>query len=124
MEKEDTAFVSVFCTGQLMAFDMAVNVLKEARIAHQVRAETSTGLKVAVSVTPGAGPGQFFTLLVPASVEDEAKRLLSELPFEITTNPGPWDFQPRPAIKRWLKVVIIGLLTLFVIVWVMQLVGW
>jgi hypothetical protein len=124
MEKASTPFVIVFCTGQLMKFDMAVNALKEAGIAHQVRAETSTGLKVAMPVTPATGPGRFFTLLVPATAEAEARLVLSELPFEVTTNPGPWDFQPTPAVKRWWKVIIIGLLALVVLSWVLTFVGW
>jgi hypothetical protein len=124
MENGGTAFVAVLCTGQLMKFDMAVNALKQAGIAHQVQAETATGLKTAMLVAPAMGPGRFFTLLVPANAETEAKGVLSELPFEITTNPGAWDFQPRPAVKRWWKVIIIGLLALGVVSWVMTLLGW
>ena len=88
MAEAPTDFVIVFCTGQLIAFDMAVNTLKESRIPHQVYAETATGLKVAMPIAPAPGPGRFFTILVPASVEAKAKLILSELPFEITTNPG------------------------------------
>jgi hypothetical protein len=118
-----TTFVTIFCSGQLIKFDMAVNALKEAKIAHQILAETSTGLRVAMPVAPAQGPGRFFTLLVPTNAEAEAKLVLSELPFEITTNPGSWDFQPRPSIKRWWKVCIIVMLLLFVLIWIMELAG-
>jgi hypothetical protein len=52
MPEHSTAFVTVLCTGQLIKFDMAVNALKEAGIAHQVRAETATGLRLAMSAAP------------------------------------------------------------------------
>ena len=102
---------------------MAVDALKEAGIAHQVRAETSTGLKLAMPVMPALGPGHFFTVLVPASAESEAKRVLSELPFEIATNPGSWDFGPRPMVKRWWKIVIAGMAVLLLLYWVVYIVG-
>jgi hypothetical protein len=117
-----TDFVIVLSTGQLIKFDMAVNALKEAGIAHQVRAETATGLKRAVSVTPSPGPGQFFTVLVPACDEEKAKLALSELPFEATTNPGSWDFGPRPMVKRWSLLVVIGLVMCLVVMGIIEVV--
>ena len=62
----DTNFVTVLCTGQVMKFDMAVNALKEAGIAHQVRAETSTGLKLAVPVMPASGRDVFSPCSYPS----------------------------------------------------------
>ena len=124
MEDGRTTFVTIFCTGQLTKFDLAVNALKEAGIAHQVRAETSTGLKVAMPITPAMGPGRFFAVLVPASAEAEARVVLSDLPFEITTNPGPWDFQPRPRVKRFWTIIIIGSLALIVLSCIMGLIRW
>ena len=123
MPDSGTPFVTIFCTGQLMKFDMVVNALKEAGIAHQVRGETATGLKVAVAATPAQGPGTFFSVLVPATAETEARRILSTLPFEITANPGAWDFEPRPTAKRWLKVWIIGALVLYAIGVMTALIG-
>ena len=119
----DTSFVTVLCTGQVMKFDMAVDALKEAGIAHQVRAETSTGLRLAVPVMPALGPGNFFTVLVPATAESEAKRVLSELPFDITTNPDSWDFLPQRTVKRWCNVVIVGALVLLLACLILGLIG-
>jgi hypothetical protein len=123
MPEDNTTFVIAFCTGQLMKCDMVVNALKEAGIPHQVRAETATGLKLAMPITPAPGPGRFFTLLVPADAEAKAQAVLSQLPFEITANPGPWDFEPRPTAKRWWKVVLIGVLMLYALFWIMILMG-
>lgn len=110
-------FVIVLCTGQVMKFDMAVAALKEAGIAHQVRAETATGLKLSLAVMPAMGPGNFFTVLVPANAEAEAKRVLAKLPFEIATNPDAWDFQPTRTVKgRW-NYVIIGILAFLLLYW-------
>jgi len=116
----ETGFVVVLCTGQLIKLDMAVNALEGAGIAYQMRAETATGLKVAMPVTPAAGPGRFFTLLVPACAEPKAKLVLSSLPFEVTTNPGPWDFEPQPTVKRWWRLVIIGMLVWLVAYWIIE----
>ncbi len=123
MNEAGMDFVTVFCTGQLMKFDMAVGALEEAGIAHQVRAETLTGLRLAMPVMPTLGPGNFFTLLVPASAESEARLVLSEIPFEIATNPGSWDFEPQPTVKRWWKIVIIGAAALLILYWIIFLVG-
>jgi hypothetical protein len=123
MKEAGTDFVTVLCTGQLVKFDMAVGALREAGIAHQVRAETSTGLKVAMPVIAAPGPGRFFTILVPANVESEARQVLSELPFEITTNPGSWDFEPQPTVKGWLKVFIIGVVALLLLYWIVYIIG-
>jgi hypothetical protein len=118
-----TDFVAVLSTGQLMKFDMAVNILKDAGIAHQVRAETSTGLKIAMPVVAGPGLGQFFTILVPANAEAQAKQVLAELPFEIATNPGAWDFAPQPTVQRWWKVSIIVVLTCLIAYWLIEILG-
>jgi hypothetical protein len=123
VEEAGTDFVIVLCTGQLMEFDMAVAALTEAGIAHQVRAETATGLKLSLSVMPTMGPGNFFTVLVPASTEAEAKRALAELPFEIGTNPGAWDFAPQPTIKGWWKVLVVGVLALLILYFIYWIIG-
>jgi hypothetical protein len=124
VDEGSTDFLVVLCTGQLMKFDMAVAAFKGAGIAHQVRAETSTGLRLAMPVAAGPGPGAFFSVLVPADAESQAKQVLSELPFEATTNPGAWDFAPQPTVKGWGKVVVVilvGLLAWFIIHWVIEI---
>ena len=124
MAGRSATFVTVLCTGRLMEFDMAVDALREAGIAYQAQAEASTGLKEALPITPDIGPGSFLALLVPANAEAEARGVLSHLPFETTTNPGPWHFRPRArTVKRWRTGVIIALLA-FVVLWIMQLFGW
>lgn len=123
MAENDATFAIVFCTGQLMKFDMAVNAIKEAGVAYQVRAETGTGIRLAMPITPAPGPGRFFTLLVPAGAVAKAQAVLSQLPFEITTNPGPWDFEPRSTVKYWWKVFVIGMLTVVLVFWILELIG-
>ena len=86
--------ISVMRTGHLYKLDMADALLKEAEIPHFLRQELSSGLRLAMPVAPSMEPGTWWSILVPADHADEARTLLSELPFEITTNPGVWDSQP------------------------------
>jgi hypothetical protein len=115
--------VTVFVTGKLIQFDMAVDALKQASIPFQSRVETGTGMKLAMPVAPTPGPGTFWSILVPEKALAGARAVLSELPFPITTSPGPWDFLP-PAMseearadvrgQRW--ILAIGFLLLSAII--------
>jgi hypothetical protein len=60
---------------------------------------------------------------VPTDAEAEARSVLAELPFEISTNPGSWDFEPRSAVKRWWKLCIVGVLILYAVLWLIELLG-
>src|SRR5262249_14378893 len=89
---EDVRFVPVYTTGRILRFNMALDTLRQAKIPVQAHEETGTGLKLVMPVLPTLGPGVFWTLSVPEESLDEAQQVLSELPFPISTNPGPWDF--------------------------------
>jgi hypothetical protein len=91
---DEIQLVTVFVTGRIIEYDMAVDVLKQARIPFQSQEETGTGMKLAMPVAPTPGPGTFWSLLVPEKALADARQALSQLPFPITTNPGPWDFLP------------------------------
>jgi len=112
--------VVVLRTGQVWQFDMAVDALKAAGIPHMAEEETVGGLRLAMPVAPAPGPGVFWSLRVPAAEEEKAKRVLSELPFEIKTDPGPWDFEPPPSGKKVRKVL---LLVALVVVLTLALLG-
>jgi hypothetical protein len=86
--------VPVFITGRLIEFDMAVDALKRAGIPFETGEETGTGLKLAMPIAPGPGVGTFWSIRVPEKALADARSVLSDLPFPITTNPGPWDFLP------------------------------
>jgi hypothetical protein len=107
VDAAEDRFVAVLTTGKPMAIDMAVEILKRYGIPYQTRVETSTGLKLALPVMPTPEPGSFFSVLVQGKAVEQAQQVLSALPFEIATNPGAWDFGPRPAVKRSLKVLVV-----------------
>jgi hypothetical protein len=86
--------VTVFVTGKVVQFDMAVDALKRAQLPFQTQEETGTGMKLSMPVAPTPGPGTFWSILVLEKVLPDARQVLSDLPFPITTNPGPWDFLP------------------------------
>jgi len=91
-----TPFVPVLRTGHLMHFDWACAALDDAGIPYQRREETSGGLCVAMPVAPTPGPGVWWTLLVPESWAAHAKEVVVGLPFEPTTAPDVWSYQPKP----------------------------
>ena len=122
-EKELTDYVVVLRTGKLVEIDSAVNVLKEAEIPHFIREETSGGLRVAMTVTPAMGPGTWYSLLVPERSLQQAKEILSQLPFEIETKPGVWDFGPKERVKFGWKIYVVIILLITLIVFLVGLIN-
>jgi len=93
-ESQDEQFVAVFTTGKIVQFEMALDVLRQAHFPVLTQENTGTGMKLSMPVAPTPGPGVFWSLSVPEKALGDARNLLSELPFPITTNPAPWDFLP------------------------------
>ena len=89
--------ISVMRTGHLYKADMADALLKDARVPHYLREESVSGMRVAMPAAPSIGPGVWWAVLVPEERAEEARLVLSELPFQITTTPGVWDSQPAGA---------------------------
>src|SRR5512143_2123401 len=99
MTVDRTNFVTVLRTGQLVHLDWACNALDKAGVPYQRREETSGGIRLAMPVAPSVGPGTWWAVLVPESFVGRAQEVLAGLPFEQTTTPDVWSFQPRPAVK-------------------------
>src|SRR5262249_51749164 len=93
-ESDEIRLATVFVTGKVIEFDMAVDALKRARVPFQTQEETGTGMKLSMPVAPTHGPGTFWSIRVPEKALSDARQVLSDLPFPITSNPGPWDFLP------------------------------
>jgi len=107
--------VVVFRTGKLWQFEKAVAALEQARILYMTKEETTNDLRHRPG-TAVPGPLLCRTLQVPASELEKANQVLSELPFEIKTNPGAWDLSTRPettkVVKMWMVVTIVFILAL------------
>ena len=112
----------IFKTGKLHELDMASNILADRGIPFYRQEESVSGLKTAMPFQPSIGPGTWFSILVPEIAFDDAKRFLSELPFEISTDPEIWNFDNSVKTKRrwkmisWILIGISILLVLFKIV--------
>jgi hypothetical protein len=91
---EADRFVTVYATGRILRFNMALDALRQAQVPVQTQEQSSTGPAYSMPVVPTLGPGVFWSLLVPEKALGEAERVLAELPFPITTNPGFWDLLP------------------------------
>ncbi len=117
--------VVVFRTGKLWQFEKAVAALKNARIPYTAKEETTNDLRRPNPWSAVPGPLLCRALQVPASELDKANQVLSELPFEIKTNPGAWDLSTRSGFtnvqKMWIVVTIVLILVLaFVFMLCMQ----
>jgi hypothetical protein len=105
--------IQIMRTGQLYKLDMADAVLKEAQLPHFTREESVSGMREAMPVAPSMAPGVWWAILVPEECAEDARHILSELPFEITTNPDVWDSQPDGASGRfgvWYRVFAVLML--------------
>ena len=116
MSVELTKQVVVFRTGNLVYFESACGALESAGVPFFKREETSAGLRLAMPVAPSTGPGISWAVLVPEPAVPEAQAVLSELPFEIRTEAGIWDFQPSPKVKAGWKAYCIIILVVTAIV--------
>ncbi len=111
--------MTVLRTGQLVHLDWACNALDEGSIPYQRQEETSGGLRVAMPVAPSVGPGTWWAIRVPEASEARAREILANLPFEQTTSPDVWSFQPKPAGKlAWqlYALIVVGAIVLGVII--------
>ncbi len=122
MEPDHTKNVVVFRTGQLFQIDWASNTLKEAGIPFFTREETSGGIRIAMPAAPASGPGVWWSVVVPEQFAEKAKEALSELPFEVGTEPGIWDFKPTRKVKIGWKIYAAAALLLSLIFWVVSIV--
>ncbi|MDH3268714.1 MAG: DUF2007 domain-containing protein [Ignavibacteria bacterium] len=68
--------ISIFRTGKLWEIDSARDAMKQADIPHFIREENVSGLKTAFPAAPAPGAGIFWSLMVPESVVEDAKKIL------------------------------------------------
>ncbi len=123
MNVELTDFVTVFRTGQLVQMDWASNALQEAGIPFQRREEISGGLWLAMPTAPMTGPGTWWAVIVPKSHLTEAKEVLSGLPFEQSTTPDVWDFQPKPGVKLGWQIysgILLAAIGIGAVIWALN----
>lgn len=95
----------ILSTGRIIDFEMACDSLKEKGIPFIRQEENISGLKEAY-VQPVMGPGNFFNLLVPNAVKEDAINTISELPIDVTTEPDLWHFNENEKSKRNWKIYI------------------
>lgn len=105
--------VTILRTGKLFVFDMAVDVLKRAKIPHFTQEESSSGLQVAFPAAPSGGPGTWWVIRVREDFSDEATRLLNALPFPTGTNPDVWDYDASgKPLSKWAQISFVVILLL------------
>jgi hypothetical protein len=64
------------------------------------------GLRTALPAIPTAMPGVSWAVFVPEAAAAEAERVIGELPFDRSDEPGTWNFSPYPEIRKIVKVLI------------------
>ena len=104
---------------------MADAAPKEAQVPYFTREETVSGMRVAMPAAPSMEPGVWWAIVVPEECVENARNILSELPFEITTIPDVWDTQPAGASGRfgvWYRVFAVLMLACILYAIVMALI--
>ncbi len=91
---------------------MAANVLSNEGIPFFNETESSSGVRLSMPLQPKMGPGTWYSILVPEQLNEHAKSVLSNLPFEIGTDPDNWHFGSPERQKRWWKIFILLILVL------------
>lgn len=114
-EKPTNDHICVLRTGKLYEHDIASNALEENDIPSFKQVETSSGLRLAMPFQPAMGPGTFYKIFVPEKFSEEAKKILSELPIDVTINPDVWHFSSNARVKKYWKLFIWFTLGLFFI---------
>jgi hypothetical protein len=102
-KKKDVLLLS---SGKLYELDLASNVLEEHGIPHYKQQQTVTGLRLAMPFQPFAGPGVWYAIYVNEFYAQKAKDIISDLPFEITTSPEMWHFNPSKRAKKFWRFVV------------------
>ena len=106
MEKDTINFVCILKTGKLYEHDMAANALQENNIPFYKENESSSGLRFAMPFQPSMGPREFYSILVPEQRVDDAKRILRNLPIEITTKLDIWYYGESEKSKKHWKIYV------------------
>lgn len=104
MTESTRGHTTVFKTGKLHELDMAANVLSDEGIPFFKETESSSGVRLAMPFQPDMGPGTWYSILVPDQLKEQAKSALSNLLFEIGTDPDIWHFSSSEKQKRWWKI--------------------
>jgi hypothetical protein len=104
MSESTRGHTIVFKTGKLHELDKASNALNEEGIPFFKETESSSGVRLAMPFQPDMGPGTWYSILVPDQVKEQAKSVLSNLPFEISSDPDIWHFGSSEKQKRWWKI--------------------
>ena len=117
-EESDFNHICILKTGKLFEHDIAANALTENGIPFFKQMETSSGLRLAMPFQPAMGPGTFYTILVPERFSEEAKKILSQLPIDVTDNPDVFHFGAGEKEKRGWKIYVwvILAITTFVLI--------
>ena len=116
MKGKDNEHKVIFSTGKVYEFDMARNLLSDSNIPFYTQEDSISGLRLATPSTPVAGPGISFSILVPEQAIADAKNVLSELPFEIGTEPDFWHFGAGSKTKFGYRIyasIVLALALLF-----------
>jgi hypothetical protein len=124
MKKERNEFICLFKTGKLYELDMVGDALQKQRIPFFKQVETSSGLRFAMPFQPSMGPGTWYVILVPENAFGDAKKILEDLPIEVSTNPDIWHFGTSDRVKsgwRFYVWIVLGLTFFSLVIYLYEL---
>jgi hypothetical protein len=113
--EEKNNFVVIFRTGKPYEFEMAKNALEQNNIPYNTQYNSISGIRLATPLVRTPGPGTFWAVLVPNNRIEDAREILSELPFELEISSDPWHFEPTKIVKRRWTIYLLIVLLFFVV---------
>ncbi|MDF1552982.1 MAG: hypothetical protein P1P84_07965 [Deferrisomatales bacterium] len=109
--------VVVLKTGKLYEADLVANTFDDEGIPYYRRYTSSSGIELAMPLSPVQGPGDGWLIKVPAAHADRATAAIDRLPVTREVNPGVWDFGPSPRGRRifrayaWLSLAVLAIVS-------------
>ena len=115
---ENANFVEVFRTGRTWEVEMVANELQNRGIPFYQQEQTSSGLRFAKPLATAMGPSVWWLIYAPEKSQEQVEAVISDLPIEVTKNPGVWHYNASGKPSKWFRwyyLVILVFITAYII---------
>jgi hypothetical protein len=111
-------FVEAFRTGRIWEVELVASELEKEGVPFHQQEQASSGLRLAKPFAAAMGPGVWWLIYVPLASQKQVESIISELPIEVTKNPGVWHYNASGRPNKWFRwyfIVVLLFVAAFVI---------